>query len=571
MYKKTATILLFILLLVLLSGCVFFKVPKDVAETAKLERISWIRNNDLEDFNNFGKIQDSVYGLESVTDLNTKEYEDANDIYDCIDVFLHISDVHIRDEKIHESSPLRKLQLQQVDWVEEVTLRSPCVELYDSIVFTSFLVGSAKDSNASFIVHTGDLLDISLSTELVEAMNIMRIFTQKYPDLPIYSLAGNHDGLIWGNLPDRYTKTRGLGINRTEFVLGNMLADPNYFRGFGFSGNEVLKKYKFKEDVDTLKNIIGEKKKEKWWKLVCKQLEDIIDAAEERSKIYTSEDPKSLLCIPINFRNAIHTADEGDRDGLKCGYYSWLGKKKNSSQLNGIRYIALDTRDNQFASGDMDDIQLGWLYNTLIKSLDANEIVIIFAHHPPDDIESYAFHNMLQKFSNIAAYFYGHVHPTENYDQRMYPVNCREKHCEKCYEEFLLVQTPSIADFPQTAREVKVYQYSSSPDRIIVKFRWRHVRPKGYQKTHKDSHLYTLLDTSLRESKKDYNKWSLLKRNRKPIELSYQEWADKNLKSDAEIIKVTFTKRPGPSEIFNKNHLEKINQIRCYLDLPEVK
>jgi len=64
-------------------------------------------------------------------------------------------------------------------------------------------------------------------------------YEQKCPEIRIYSVAGNHDGLIFGNLPDQKTSTRGLGINKSEFILGNLLDDPC---GYGFGKNEVIKK-----------------------------------------------------------------------------------------------------------------------------------------------------------------------------------------------------------------------------------------------------------------------------------------------------------------------------------------
>ena len=577
MYREYTLYALLVLLSVLSTGCHLFTVPKEVAIPASYKPISHL----FEDFRDFSEVQRRVKsGLEPVSGAKTEEYNRLYDNQVCVDKFLHLSDAHICDEHIYEASFWKK-QREAADRIKEVAIRAEYVQEYDLLTFASFLAGAGGDPKVnpdiSFIVHTGDLLDISLATELAQSLKIIREFNELYSDLPIYSMAGNHDGLIWGNLPDKYPylggildklgagHTRGLGVNRTEFVLGHVLADPDPNQGFGFGLNEIMRRFSptNKPDIKALRKCPPTSNTEQW-DLICEQLDDIVDALANRADIYKIDDTndfESRLYTAKNLRGAIHTTGEGDKDGLKCGYYSWFRPvDKKVDGLNGIRYIALDTRNSESSGGQMDNIQLGWLYNELAEALIGKECVIIFAHHAPGKIRSSPFRRMLKEFRNIAAYFYGHEHPTDKYDPEIYDG-----------DRFLLVQTPSLIDFPQTGREVEIHMLRNITPKnyLCVRFRWRHVRPEADNAKDGGIGFARKLNDSRKGSREDYNRWSLLKKSRERVD-SYQDWVNENLQCDGRLVEIRFTKNaPEPRKIF-EDDLEQINLFRGHLGLPLV-
>jgi hypothetical protein len=229
--------------------------------------------------------------------------------------------------------------------------------------------------------------------------------------------------------------------------------------------------------------------------------------------------------------------------------------------LKGIRYIALDTPSRVASSGEMDDVQLGWLYKELTEAFVCDECVIIFAHHHPNKINSRPFDRMLKEFSNIAAYFYGHAHPTLYYNPEKYGRD----------EELLLIQTPSLIDFPQTAREVEVYtsRFKNKDNSLNIKFRWRHVRPEGIKKRSEGLLLEAILNTCRRESVKDYNKFAISQwfEPHDKIVYSYKDWVDTNLRADANTVRITFDKSPNSEKVF-KDRLDDIVLMRNILGLP---
>ncbi|MGH2547879.1 MAG: hypothetical protein ACRDHN_00695, partial [Thermomicrobiales bacterium] len=140
--------------------------------------------------------------------------------------FLHISDAQIRDEALYEEYDVQR-KLGMLDGLIPVTVRNGLIERNDCLTFAAFLSSYSKGTNwvewkpHRFIVHTGDLLDISVRTELIPALQAMRDAKTTY-GAKIYSVAGNHDGSTFGNIPDSASDTRALGINRSEFVLAHL-------------------------------------------------------------------------------------------------------------------------------------------------------------------------------------------------------------------------------------------------------------------------------------------------------------------------------------------------------------
>src|SRR5262249_8872685 len=119
--------------------------------------------------------------------------------------------------------------------------------------------GSAQNP-LRFLVHTGDLLDISVASELIEGVDILHAAKKRFGGTTngyrFFNVAGNHDGLTFGNIADEQSDTHGLGVNRSAFVLSQVLEDPPGANrcptdGFGFAGNEIVQRFRANDDIPT--------------------------------------------------------------------------------------------------------------------------------------------------------------------------------------------------------------------------------------------------------------------------------------------------------------------------------
>jgi hypothetical protein len=529
--------------------------------------------------------------------------------------FLHVSDVHIRDADILRDSGMEK-SLALLDRYVGSAQRLAHTEAFDSLVFAAFLSGYAKANVGpkapvppAFIIHGGDLIDVSLITELVEGLRILRGTAKAYPAVPIYTMVGNHDGLYLGNLPSELTDTLGLAVTGPEFVLGHLLADPVANRGFGFGGNEMLVKFGedsvppaalpsaccFEERLKAIENTdLG--------KEFAGQLRQIAWAARKRASLLNQSDVGWLLGCPAVVHQAIYTTPRKKASDIKCGYYSWAAEtkiivSKETTVPLTIRFIVLDTRPWGYQDGDIDDIQLGWFYSELVKARNAKECVVIFAHHKPDDLVWWCnnkghFKTLLKAFPNIAGYFYGHCN--ENVESWPKPAAKSSPPAWEAFSNrtgadegktpagpryihdlgrFALIETGSTADFPQTAREIEVYaRKEESGESVKIGFSWRHVRPAGKDSTRDGAVLTAALFASRRDAREELNnKVSILDKLFAPERVgSIRDWDRQCLHNGQGVVEITFAEPTGGRWAVKsfKAKLEKIREARDKLDLP---
>ncbi|NIS52687.1 MAG: hypothetical protein GWN67_15120 [Phycisphaerae bacterium] len=552
---------------------------------------------------------------------------DSNNKGNHIASFLHISDAHIRDERLIDEDWLSKKIIRLFDIRVDTFHRDPFVDSFDSLTLASFLIAYGKtiETNGEyikssglkpFVINGGDFLDFSLVTELMEMRKILRKVSGYYKDINdvcdvsigMYSVAGNHDGLYFGNLSDKRTSTRGLGINKSEFILGNLLDDPC---GYGFGNNEIVRKIRQGIKKQKECNIPFEKidcdcinlahihrfTKKSYCKSIREQCLNICRVLKNidlfKKKLIEPND----LRHPLAFRKLIKVPGDTEHTGLKLGYYSWtypLKDKENDpndpNDPNGIRYIVLDTRSNRKddclnsvqSRGAMDLFQLGWLYDQLKDALEKRECVVIFAHHSPFDMmvefplffvehnTTDIFRRMMSKFHNIIAYFYGHAHP-KNVDWIK----------KKKDFNFPLIQTGSLIDYPQVGRMVDIFLRSPTNKDIekfkkwnqeiteqkhrIAEIRWKFVRPKGieYGNVPNGFLLQAILENSLHLAGKDEQK------------IIVDKWKNDPNMSDPELVSLDFSdvNVPSQDEIFKdcihgrriKNRIDDVREKNTLL------
>ena len=536
--NRVAILSVCVFVVTILSGCATYELTPETTlkySFAKDERYFWENDSLKEEISDFDSVRKSVagfYDAENPNFIDVKcETVDKGKMR--IANFLHISDAHIRDEKMHEEW-MTKFQLKLLDKFLQLfgkdaapgSVRDPFVDKFDSLTLASFLVAYNKyvrgckslEELNPFIIHTGDILGLSIVTELREATRVLKgIYDPPhYMNVHLKLAAGNHDGLFFGNLSDRNTKTRGLGVNKSEFVLG-MLVDGVDSGGYGFAGNEIveqIKKVVGGDNKSIIKGICGSEiifdcsdNVSPYGKHYCDsitdQYENLCKTYRQISDFHENCGKENILKHPLSFRKLIKIPGDTEQIGLKLGYYSWFGQelKGETGNLSRIRYIVLDTRDNWpdrrrdkyiHPEGVMDLVQLGWLYNELVETVRNGEGVVIFAHHSPfamaqkGHYTTKIFNRMLDQFPNIIAYFYGHRHPDKNREETKKSKR-KNKEIEggKCIDTVLYVQTESLIDYPQVGRLVDMYLIGPSSkneaDNISceIQIDWRYVRPKG--------------------------------------------------------------------------------------------
>lgn len=616
-----------VLTAILLPGCSilpFYTLPEETSlDYSFYEKDEYFwecpshkeNKHSLRDISSFGSLREAVGKLYLIKKGKPAgpcyKLPEANNDGNHIASFLHISDAHIRDERLFDEHWLSRKLIELFDVPVDTFHRDPFVDSFDSLTLASFLIAYGKTVEANskyikssglkpFVINGGDFLDISVVTEMMEMRKILKEVSDYYNDIKdvdigMYSVAGNHDGLYFGNLTDKRTSTRGLGINKSEFILGNLLDDPN---GYGFGNNEILKNMKNIQQIKgNLDSMVDDNKITgfmppfndpchiKSLRKQCKHLSRAIIRIEKERR-----DPCNLekkLKHPLTFRKLIKVPGDTEHTGLKLGYYSWhdpFRAEENASNFpNGIRYIVLDTRSNwndevlfhQLQSkGVIDLIQLGWLYCELEKALKRGECVVIFAHHSPFDmipkysviplldivpIERYTtkiLKCMLDKFPNIIAYFYGHAHPGNI------------EWIKKTKFKFPLIQTGSLIDYPQVGRMVDIYLRKPNPEDCndtgkikkrekkqkqklnteelrMAEIHWKFVRPKGIKDGNVPNGflLEAILENSLHLAEKDEKKQrKVVKKWEDEIEMSCKEtvllnFIDVNSLSKDEIFK----------------------------------
>ena len=468
---------IYILTLWNVSGCAFFTIPEEVSlkySFAEDEQFFWEYASLKEDLPSFDTLGSAVGDFW----FDQEDYYPSSNMLP-VASFLHLSDPQIRDERIYNEDWFDDLQLRAVGYVVSSARRDPFIDSFDSLNLASFLLAYGKrmslrnaqrKSLRPFVIITGDLLDISLATELMEVRKVLYAVFQSEDfqknGIEVKLAAGNHDGLVFGNFTDRRTKTRSLGINKSEFIMG-LLLDTK--QGYGFAGNEVIKLIEYKIEVDgsNIKDDNLQKDfcpecirsyERSFTTNIKENINNLHEALFRINLFRKGHIAANELKHSLAFRKLIKIPGDSEHAGLKLGYYSWVDPVKHNI-VTGIRYVVLDTRSNwkddwwnlRQDLGVMDLVQLGWLYKEMSEAYRKKQAVVIFAHHSPFKLlkphhhTTRIFKRILESFPNIIGYFYGHEHWNGNSPWKNKKYN------------FQMIQTGSLVDYPQRGRTVDIY------------------------------------------------------------------------------------------------------------------
>ncbi len=315
--------------------------------------------------------------------------------------FIHLSDVQLHDERVYMfDKELTKFFDQFVQSFEH----APDMVLYDYSYYLTLIGtmrrlydGLPEERRPSFMVHTGDAIDMGVVSELYEFIYI----TNKL-NIPWYNVVGNHDYPVYGNINAQEVgvvkPNMGFQTVNTRYNLINMHGkgydvDPLVY----FSPDNA-------PDDDTL--LTG----------------SVYNGFDRRGKGFLEEGPLK---------------DRRNKPCKKCpGYYHFEALEPRDGEP-GVLCVVLDTttRHFKFARGTvyrqeevMDPadeekrrlLELDWLKGVLEEyAQQGNWMVLVFGHHPlgKDSFFDDSYKKLEELFFepkyNVVAYFCGHTHRHE--------------------------------------------------------------------------------------------------------------------------------------------------------------
>lgn len=398
--------------------------------------------------------------------------------------FVHVTDVQLREATARVGSPKQSKGLDKfVDSFEHDFEQDLFVDVVlDALIQTiNRTVRNLSEDGSSdqepqlqrptFVIHTGDAIDVGLMSELRTFHRIMDRL-----ELPWLSAIGNHDVLAFGNLiPGEPLTTDALAYGAKSDLrdawwwrwLGRHVANGRWRVGFdkeSCPGCEDELVATGKEGTEFAKGFIDEHARH-WM-------------APRRFGSKCDQPKKNGDCVTTTN----HGFDLGPKiNNVPLGYYDFdlgLGAQADDGSYRYLlRVLVLNTdefgdpklRNRGGEGGYVSEDQLKWLKEKQLKWLEDksttdNRLMLVFGHHPLSTIRRDLGDNKgaecdqqggsqarlrqllgdLAKTGRFLGYFAGHKHGHEI---------ALQKTCDK-KQAFWEVQTGSIIGFPQEARWV---------------------------------------------------------------------------------------------------------------------
>jgi metallophosphoesterase (TIGR03767 family) len=182
--------------------------------------------------------------------------------------------------------------------------------------------------------------------------------------IPWYTAFGNHDRLVQGNvLGNSFFTQVATGCIKISNLSGRAwnLIRPLLTDGIDSDEREQIIRILYGDVVSTLSS---SQRKRSLWRTVAK------DA--RRRLLFEKRD-----LIAEHFKTRGTPIGHGfTQANLSNGlaYYSFSPKP-------GLRFIALDTVDDQSDQGNLDHSQFVWLHEQLLSAEEAHQLVVVFGHH----------------------------------------------------------------------------------------------------------------------------------------------------------------------------------------------
>jgi Calcineurin-like phosphoesterase len=408
-----------------------FSIPRVAAVKALMTTRKW-GEKEIAGYARATLVDEGVIGLEQCGWGPMRPWVPAGKTTTSSGEFLEIlllSDAQIRDTHI--------LDRKNYSLKTLITGSSYNYGLVNNSVFLAAILRGYRKAIASYdssrlkgvlAVFTGDLLEFSLVTEMIDGAGAVNYACKEHaptpPSLPFLLVPGNHDGLIFVKTEAKNARTWELGLNQLEFSLASLELLKNDRSHECAVKNEAV--------TELLKGNVK----------ILKGAHELSQRLKDRGNGAGSD---VLHYVPVALKGKVKVADK-EVGAIQTGYFSVV--------RNGFRIICLDTRSEQGKLGNVGPVQLGWLYHELSQSLAERQPVLIFAHHHPRYFqwlskwfgEGKALKNMVGSFPHVLGYFSGHKH----------------KFKVTCEDSVWFVQAPSLVHFPMGALLIRVERQKDS-------------------------------------------------------------------------------------------------------------
>ncbi len=319
--------------------------------------------------------------------------------------FIHLSDIQLHDERVYMfSEDLTNL----FDQFVESFKHAPDMAFYDYSYYLA-LIGTMRvlcdklpeeqRPRPSFMIHTGDAIDMGVVSELYEMIYI----TNKLR-IPWYNVLGNHDYQVYGNI-----SSKDVGVIKPHMGFLTINSRYNFIsmHGKGF-------------DVDRLVYFSP-------------------DNAPDDDTLLTGSVYNGFDVRGDSFAEEGRLRERRNRPCRNCpGYYYFEALQPKDGEP-GILCIVLDTttRDFRFAKGTVyrhNEVegppdeekrfeQIDWMKGILEKyhqkgNQKENWMTLVFGHHQLeegffDDSDEELLELFNEPRYNVIAYFCGHTHKHE--------------------------------------------------------------------------------------------------------------------------------------------------------------
>ena len=320
--------------------------------------------------------------------------------------FFHLSDVQLHDERVYMFS---KNLTSFFDKFVNSFEHDPDMVFYDYSYYLAVIgamrilsdrLANEKGIEPSFMIHTGDSVNMGVVSELYEL-----IYITNNLEIPWFNVIGNHDFQVYGNISSKH-----VGVINPNMGFQTINSRYNFINMHG-KGFDLDSRIYFSPDNAPHGN-----------------------TASDRRSVYNGFDMRGKFTLENEFLN-----ERMNQPCEKChGYYFFeaLEPKDNDP---GILCVVLDTttKNFRFSLGTVykdvenEDItdkelrkalkyeQINWLKDVLERySTKNNWMVLVFAHHPLsrgffDESDEELIKIFEKPKYNVIAYFCGHNHTHE--------------------------------------------------------------------------------------------------------------------------------------------------------------
>jgi metallophosphoesterase (TIGR03767 family) len=182
--------------------------------------------------------------------------------------------------------------------------------------------------------------------------------------LPWYSVFGNHDGLVQGNVPNNILFVQAsTGCVKPVRLSRAGLAEAQALVAGGITAEERTRIIQILQR-DLVETVLGPQLTRDRWRPVLR---------DARRRLLL---PREYL--ELHFQTRGRPAGHGytrENAARGQGYYSFSPKP-------GLRFVVVDTVADSGDQGNVDSAQFQWLDSELAAAEGRRELVLVFAHHP---------------------------------------------------------------------------------------------------------------------------------------------------------------------------------------------